>query len=58
MAGGGGKETCLSGKLPDSQLSLLCLVKKKKKKKIPPPKFIQICLDLSFNTQISLSKHN
>ena len=56
MAGSGGKETCLSGKLPDSQLSLLCLVKKKKK--IPPPKFIQICLDLSFNTQISLSKHN
>ena len=55
MAGGGGKETCLSGKLPDSQLSLLCLVKKKQKKK--KTKFIQICLDLSFNTQISLSKH-
>ena len=54
MAGGGGKETCLSGKLPDSQLSLLCLVKKKKKKK--KKKFIQICLDLRLNTQISLTK--
>ena len=51
MAGGGGKETCLSGKLPDSQLPPLCLVKD------PPKKSSKFAMDLGFNTQISLSKH-